>query len=70
MKYGERSILTIPHDFAYGINGAPPVIPPRATLIFDCELLEPKTVYFKPYPAFISLTILFILYFIYGSDFL
>ena len=70
MKYGERSILTIPHDYAYGINGAPPVIPPRATLIFDCELLEPKTTYFKPYPVFISLTILFMLYCIYGSDIL
>jgi len=70
MKYGERSILTIPHDYAYGLNGAPPVIPPRATLIFDCELLEPKTIYFEPYPVFISLTILFAVYCIYGSDFI
>ena len=69
MKYGERSILTIPHDYAYGLNGAPPVIPPKATLIFDCELLEPKTVYVKPYSVFISLTILFMLYCIYGSDY-
>ena len=40
MKFGERAVLTISSDYGYGDRGFPGVIPPKATLIFDVELLE------------------------------
>ncbi|GMH75754.1 hypothetical protein TL16_g06863 [Triparma laevis f. inornata] len=40
MSLGEKAVLEITPDFGYGDAGASGVIPPKATLVFEVELLK------------------------------
>ncbi|CAM6015215.1 unnamed protein product [Sphagnum balticum] len=42
MQVGEIALITCKPDYAYGKSGAPPEIPPGATLVFEVELLAAR----------------------------
>ena len=42
MKVGDKAVIYIPSEQAYGQRGMPPVIPPSADLIFEVELVKIK----------------------------
>jgi len=40
MQKGEKRLVVIPYQLGYGEHGSPPVIPSRATLVFEIELVD------------------------------
>jgi FKBP-type peptidyl-prolyl cis-trans isomerase len=42
MRPGEKRLFIVPYELAYGSRGQPPSIPPRATLVFEVQLLDIK----------------------------
>jgi FKBP-type peptidyl-prolyl cis-trans isomerase len=40
MHRGEKWLLIVPPEMGYGATGKPPLIPRRATLVFEMELLD------------------------------
>ena len=42
MKRGEKRLVIVPPELAYGTRGRPPTIPRSATLVFEMELLDFK----------------------------
>jgi FK506-binding protein 1 len=50
MSFGERAKFTVSAQYGYGDRGYPPVIPPRAVLVFDVNLIRfwPRPRWQKP----------------------
>jgi FKBP-type peptidyl-prolyl cis-trans isomerase len=42
ISFGEKAIIYIPSNLAYGERGAGGVIPPNANIIFEIEMIESK----------------------------
>jgi peptidylprolyl isomerase len=42
LSTGGKALLSIPYELAYGENGRPPLIPPKARLVFNIELISIK----------------------------
>lgn len=40
MKVGEKALLTIPPEYAYGKRGVPGIIPSDQTLSFEVEIID------------------------------
>lgn len=40
MRKGEKRLIIVPSDLAYGERGRPPAIPARAPLVFEIELVD------------------------------
>jgi len=40
MRRGDKWLLIVPPEMAYGARGKPPAIPRSATLIFEMELVD------------------------------
>ncbi|PPQ84128.1 hypothetical protein CVT25_003341 [Psilocybe cyanescens] len=40
LSLGQKAILTVSPDYAYGAGGYPPIIPPNSTLKFEVELIK------------------------------
>jgi FKBP-type peptidyl-prolyl cis-trans isomerase len=40
LRKGEKWLLIVPPEMAYGSRGKPPLIPRRATLVFEMELVD------------------------------
>ena len=40
MSKTQRAVLVVQPEYAYGDSGFPPIIPPRAVITYDIELID------------------------------